>query len=110
MLCIYLSIYYFCAVVHQSIFCRVVIYNFGVFLLVNMSIKISPSWLSKDELTYEHRVRGLVISTVGEMRSTLSAALSNEKLDPTIINNYPAYPYTVEEDEEYIQSKLSEIR
>lgn len=68
-----------------------------------------PCWLSKDELVYEHRIRGLSIATVEEMRSTLASALQNERLNPEIISKYPSHPYTVEQDEEDIKEKLEEV-
>lgn len=75
-----------------------------------MSLKITSCWLSKDELIYEHRIRGLEIGTVDEMRSRLTAALQDEKTNPDLISNYPSYPYTVEQDEVEINEKLAELR
>lgn len=75
-----------------------------------MSIKITPCWLSKDELIYEHKLRGLPLGTVEEMRSSLSSALQDEKSNPEAEKKYPPYPYSVEEDEVEIKEKLEELQ
>ncbi|KAK9703179.1 Zinc knuckle [Popillia japonica] len=63
--------------------------------------------LSKDELAYELKVRGVTdITTVSEMRSTLRHL---RRLERTLDYVPPSYPFTFAEDKAAIESNIDEI-
>jgi hypothetical protein len=74
------------------------------------SLKISPSYLNKEELTYEHRIRGLTVGSVEEVRGTLVNTLQAEREDPSIRQQFPVHPFTNEENENYCTEKVGDLR
>lgn len=63
--------------------------------------------LLQDELCYELSIRGIATGTVDEMRHSLAMALRLEKSGSSI--RYPNYPFTVQEDIEAVEKKLTDL-
>ncbi|KAG5875774.1 hypothetical protein JTB14_022483 [Gonioctena quinquepunctata] len=68
-----------------------------------MAHRMQVNRLAQDELEYELKVRGT--GTAEEMRHSLAMAIRLEKSGDSL--EYPAYPYTIEEDEKAIGDKLA---
>lgn len=76
-----------------------------------MDRKFEINRLEKEELTYELTIRGASITggtTVEDMRKMLRSYIKLEKSGTEIA--YPKYPFTFEQDVEYITSKCEEIK
>ncbi|KAJ8910138.1 hypothetical protein NQ315_016107 [Exocentrus adspersus] len=63
---------------------------------------------SEQGCTYELIIRGIAISTVEEMRKSLSMARRLELSGDSV--KYPDYPYTAEEDVEAVTKSLDELQ
>lgn len=77
---------------------------------INMERNYEVNRLERQELVYELKVRGAVITdetTVKDMRKSLRSYLELEKSGSEV--KYPKYPFTFKQDIEYIAGKIAEI-
>lgn len=72
-----------------------------------MSNRMQVNRLLQDELAYELQIRGIATGTVEEMRHSLAMQLRLEKTGDSI--KYPSYPFSVEEDIDAVEKKLTEL-
>ncbi|KAK4878751.1 hypothetical protein RN001_011257 [Aquatica leii] len=74
------------------------------------TLRLTINYLSKEELNYELLIKGIETGTVEEMRKVLGACISREKSNPDIVEDYPDYPFTDEEETEVILNKLEYVK